>query len=96
MGANFDCRVFDVADRKAVSKKWFDAVEQSSWDDGHQYSGCIGMMSGEIVWRDLLLPSPAAAADYVESHHEKWEPPIAASYSKDGKVGWVVGGLCAS
>lgn len=98
MGANFDCRVFADSTRKKVAKQWADAVEQSAYDDGHQYSGCIGMMSAEdIVWHDLRLQSLNAARDHVENNHEKWEPPMAVSYKQaDGKVYWVIGGLCAS
>jgi hypothetical protein len=96
MGACFNSRVFSTDDREAITRSWDNAVEQSLYEDGHSYSGEIGMLRGSIQWVDKELENEDTAEDYVVDHHEKWEPAMAVSFTLDGKKAWLVGGWCSS
>lgn len=97
MGANTDFRRYkDSLGREEIKKLWKDAVEQSLREDGHSYSGAIGMLGTEIKdWRDLNK-TEVGAYDYIETYQEKWDPPWAVSYVKDATKYWLIGGWCSS
>ncbi len=97
MGATTDFRTYKIADKKTVKKKFSKACDDERYESGNGgYTGTIAEMNGVGVWKDLLLPTPEAAEDYIEEHHAKWDPAMAVSFkTEDGKFGWVVGGLCS-
>jgi hypothetical protein len=96
MGAIFNSVVYEKDDRAAIQKEWNASVEQSLYDSGFAYSGEIGMLAGDIKWQDKKLETAAQAEEYLEDHHEKWEPAMAVSFLKDGAKHWMVGGWCSS
>ena len=97
MGATTDFRVYKTDSRKKVKSAFRDACEDARYEYGHGgYTGTIAEMSGVGKWKDLKLASVIEAEDYIEEHHEKWEPAMAVSFKlEDGTVGWVVGGWCS-
>ena len=92
MGANFDYRSYESDDRKTIEKEWLADVESDQYDNRPSYSGSIGMLGPDIQWRSETFSTPEECTAFIESTHEKWEPPIAVAF--DG--GWVVGGWCSS
>lgn len=96
MGAIFNTIKFETSDKKEVQAKWNELTERSLTEDGYAYSGEVGMLAGEISWKDVKKSSAELAEEYIEETHEKWEPPIAASYKEGQTKGWVVGGWCPS
>lgn len=92
MGAEFNCIRYDTADKKQVAKDWLAAVETCLYENGHCYSGGIGMLGPDIQWRAERFPTAQECERFISDNHEKWEPPMAVAF--DG--GWVVGGWCAS
>lgn len=80
-----------------IKESWKNQVEQSLHEDGHSYSGEIGMLGTTVArWHDLNFPTSDGAYEYIETHHEKWEPAIAVSYQEEGEKWWLIGGWCSS
>ena len=97
MGASNDSRTYLTTDKAVIKKKWNEAVEDSLHEDGHSYSGCIGMLgTGIEKWKDLQLPTQAEAQEYIDDNHDKWDGAMAVSFKEGDKEGWVVGGWCSS
>lgn len=79
-----------------IKRLWAEAVEQSLYEDGHSYSGEIGMLGSEVdSWNDLEYSEPDAYA-FIEDRHQKWNPAIAVSYLAKGVKYWLIGGWCSS
>jgi hypothetical protein len=96
MGACLDYRFFPTTDKKIVTERWESAVKLSQHEDGHSYSGSIGMLGTKIAsWRDVKV-TVDEAIDWLDEHHEKWKPGVAISIVDGEQKGWLVGGLCSS
>lgn len=101
MGASTSFRRFkaDLGLDK-IKQLWTAAVEQSLYEDGHQYSGEIGMLGSKVAqWHEPAFEGPEAenqAYTFIEEHHEKWRPAIAVSFIKNGEKYWLIGGWCSS
>ena len=94
MGTAFDGRVFNGT-REQATKQWNDAVAQSQIEDGNSYSGCIGMLAGNIDWRTaLVFENEDAGWDWIEEKHHKWSNPIGVQIGFEAKR-WLIGGLCS-
>lgn len=98
MGANFNTRsVPDSVGQDEIKRRWADAVGESLYQDGHSYSGEIGMLGSSLpVWEDKQLPSKEEAKEWLVENHEKWEPAIAVSYIDNEEKHWLIGGWCSS
>lgn len=92
MGADFNYRVYPGDERSAIQKQWTDDVEQDLYDNGHRYSGGIGMLGPDIQWQQVKFQTAQQAAAHIDAQHRKWEPPMACQFD----AGWVVGGWCSS
>ncbi len=92
MGAELDFRTYRTFDKSEIRKAWTDDVEASLIANGNSYSGCIGMLGGEIQWHPKKLSTQDEAIQYLTENHDKWEPPVAVQFIE----GWVVGGWCSS
>jgi hypothetical protein len=101
MGASTSFRRFkaDLGLDK-IKQLWTAAVEQSLYEDGHQYSGEIGMLGSKVAkWHEPAFEGPDAenqAYTFIEEHHEKWRPALAVSFIKNGEKYWLIGGWCSS
>ena len=95
MGASLNCVSFASDAKDKIKESWDSMVQDSLWEDGHSYSGGIGMLAGPINWRDMRLESSAAAEDYISERHAKWDGPMSVSYAKGDKSGWIIGGWCS-
>jgi len=99
MGASFNsCGFKDTMTREQIQKSWAAKVEQDLHENGHSYSGGIGMLGPSIGgWNDLMLADRNAADAWLETNQEKWQSAIAVSYkNKDGVKCWGIGGWCSS
>ena len=97
MGAEFNYRLFaDKLGESAIHAQWDSMCEQSRYDSGHSYSGAIGMLDGEPYWSDKMFSTEDAAHEFVADTHQKWHPPLAVSFSKNGDKFWLIGGWCSS
>lgn len=98
MGACFNSRTYDgKLTKKEVEKLWNNAVEESLYENGHSYSGCIGMLGNGISWDAKEFPTEREADDYLSDKHEKWNNAMGVKYTNsDGKKMWLIGGWCSS
>jgi hypothetical protein len=92
MGAEFQCVRYKPSSKQTVKKLWKRDVEDDLYDNGHSYSGSIGMLGTDIQWRDEKFQTLAECEKFLMDNHEKWQPPLAVGYAD----GWVVGGWCSS
>jgi hypothetical protein len=98
VGASFNYRRYDYSQSiERVKQLFADAVEESLYEDGNNYSGAIGMLGRVSEFRDKELPDRAAAENFLMDNHEKWSDAMAVSFvDSDGKKCWMVGGWCSA
>ena len=103
MGACTDFRTYTGFTKEEAEKRFRIAQDESAYEDGNSYSGCIGVMPRGISWANETFPSASEAQGYIAKHHEKWEPAMGAAYvqvveedePKETR-GFVIGGWCSS
>jgi hypothetical protein len=91
VGANFVCRVYQGGKDK-VRNDFEKDQEQDRYENGHSYSGGIGMAKG-ISFLDYQTYTEEEAEQWLEDHTVKWENALAVRVRDSDK--WVVGALCA-
>ena len=81
MGANFCYKIYpDRLGPSVVADKWAIDVSSSLHEDGHSYSGNIGMLGMKIaLWHDLKL-NRDQAEEWLLENHEKFDPAQAVSF----------------
>ena len=93
MGASFEYRTYESADKEVVKAAFNSDVESCLYDNGHSYSGGIGMLGHIQTWLSTTFSDVNAATEYICNNQKKWDGAMAAQCS-DGT--WVVGGWCSS
>jgi hypothetical protein len=98
MGANFvSYRRFGTRDEIKV---WFEREqEQDRYENGHCYSGGIGMARGIRFVEATVFDDERQAEEWICDHAEKWEAAIAVPLRKrrgDGTPAWMIGAWCSS
>jgi hypothetical protein len=95
MGASYDGRNYDLNKMSMVEVKeqWNEAVESSLYEDGHEYSGGIGMLGKGFSISNFVAENEEEADHYIVEHHEKWNGAMGVK-TKDEKI--VIGGWCSS
>lgn len=92
MGANFDHRVYRTDWKEEAAAAWKRDLSNDQWENGHCFSGSLGMLTGDPVWLPGQEADAAAAIKCIEDKHEKWGPPLAVRFPG----GFAIGGWCAS
>ena len=103
MGSETDFRTYAGFTKEEAEKRFRIAQDQSGHEDGHSYSGCIGVMPGGVNWVNKTFTSAFDAEVYITKHHEKWESAMGVEYvqvveedePKETR-GFVIGGWCSS
>ena len=97
MGANFCARAYPDGEKELIIERWGSAVEQSLHEDGHSYSGDIGMLGRSVArWYDKDFADREEAYEFLSEEHEKWDPALAVSFIENGDKCWLIGGWCSS
>ena len=98
MGANLNTYQFPATyDKKTIQEKWNHAVDMSLHEDGHSYSGEIGMLGKKIDWNDYkVFKNQDEAEDYIANNQEKFDNAIAVRFVSTGNDYWLIGGWCSS
>jgi len=106
MGASEDARTFEAPNRAAAEKIAAELMEQDRFENGHEYSGTIGMASGI---RTFVHPKPLTdkqaeafifgteARGWQDAKAEKWGPAILVNVRSNGnrKKRWTLGAMCS-
>ncbi|MDX5370347.1 MAG: hypothetical protein LPL29_13325 [Alphaproteobacteria bacterium] len=86
---------------KEVKAKFEAEQDQDRYENGHMYSGGLGMAHG-LTFRDDVAPFKTMdeAYEWVETEAEKWGPALAVRVVEDdaggSKSAWFIGAICAS
>jgi hypothetical protein len=95
MGANFiTLHLSGKLSNSSLQEKFRQEQEQDRYENGHSYSGGIGMASGLTIL-DLTCDSVEIAYEFLEDRCKKWEDAIAVKAKKKDRQIWVIGALCA-
>lgn len=73
-----------------------DSQEIDLYENGHCYSGGIGMAEGLQIVRDKKFGSFREANEWVEENAQKWGPALAVRVEGPNDKGWYYGAICAS
>jgi hypothetical protein len=95
MGACFNTVYFEETDKKVVSDRFEDIIEQDRYENGHSYSGSIGMCDG-FKFSDTLFDSELSAEEWLEENARKWGPAIGVRIKNNVQDGWLFGAWCSS
>ena len=97
MGASFNTmRVPGDRKRNEVIERFQNAQDQDRHENGHSYSGGLGMCTG-LSFPSRTFQSPEAAELFLSSTAEKWEDALCVLVEPpDEESFWLIGGRCAS
>ena len=98
MGANTEIYSTSEEDRNKIVERHNEMVQQSLHEDGHSYSGCIGMFGPGIDFMFSVGPfkTQDEAEAYICDEHEKYEKAMAVRYMEGDKTLWLIGGWVSS
>ena len=110
MGASFQRLTFDgKLTKKQLCDKFDEAQSQCRYENGHSYSGGIGMARGLEIHEEKRFPSLNDAEDWLSDHAAKWDAAKAVRAVDDrvslwnggpnpnhGQEVWIIGATCAS
>lgn len=98
MGACYDTRTLDGRlTRDQVKKRFAEIQQQDCYENGHSYSGTIGMARGIKFPNAPLFADFHAADEWIADHAQKWEEALAVqTFNKAGDPIWVIGAWCSS
>jgi hypothetical protein len=93
MGASYDSWLIKgVSTHQELRDKFAQIQEDDRYENGHSYSGTIGMACGlEIT--DKIFEDNFKADEWLSNNTEKYEPAKAVKLT-DGS--WLVGAWCSS
>lgn len=98
MGACFVSGYYTETDKTKVEQKFLDDQEIDVYENGHCYSGSIGMANGIKFVDNLVFTNYSDADDWLSDNVQKWGPTLAVRLEDPDKklTGWVYGALCSS
>lgn len=97
MGACYDGMTYRGTLSKTEVKECFDEAQASCrHENGHSYSGGIGMAQG-LEFKDKEFPTADEAQAWLQVNAIKWEAALCVrAKDAEGKTCWVIGACCAS
>lgn len=98
MGANFDYRVYRGKLFSDAKSAFEGAQDDDRYENGHSYSGGIGMATGVTKVDGDVFESESAAYDYVVENAQKWGDALAVEFrdAAGNTANWFIGAWCAS
>lgn len=92
MGANF-VTTSCIGTKEDVQKHYEEARERDLYENGHSYSGGLGMTPG-LSFDTYEAPNADEATLWLDKHCNKWDNAVAIRIK--GTNQWVIGGVCSS
>lgn len=96
MGACNNGYFVETDSKEEVKTDFFNRQETDLYENGHMYSGGIGMAKGLVFDTTQEFDSINEAAEYLNERIEKWGPAIAVRINGQNETGWYYEALCAS
>lgn len=97
MGAQFNTLSLPATLSEAeVQTKFAEAQDQDRYENGHSYSGGLGMASG-LIFKDQTFPNVIEAEAFLDATCVKWQEALAVKHQNiDGTESYLIGAVCAS
>lgn len=97
MGANFETMTLPGSMlANQVRPAFENAQAQDRHDNGHSYSGGLGMADG-LTFPNKTFSSRREALDWLEENCQKWEAAQCVTFvDEKGETQWLIGALCSS
>lgn len=95
MGAQNVGRFVPKDSKDEVVKDFHNEQEIDRYENGHMYSGGIGMANG-IQFTSEVFGSVEEAGPWLEEHCKKWGPALAVRIDGPRQKGWYYEAICAS
>jgi hypothetical protein len=93
MGANFVTLNYEGT-KEQIAAKFHKDQDQDRYENGHSYSGGIGMATGLRFESTYEATTEDEATAWLDEHCHKWEEAIAVRLKGTDK--WVVGAVCSA
>lgn len=95
MGASLSYRIYETDDIEKAKAEFVADQESDRYENGHSYSGGIGMLDG-VSNKVETAEDFNEAQDWICENAEKWEEAKVVSFKdKDGNNLFMIGGWCA-
>lgn len=96
MGAEFCTMIVKGENEKDAKSKFKDAQDTDRYENGHSYSGGLGMADG-LEFHSKSFSSEDDAEEYLSETCEKWGPAIAVKFQDSkGEINFLIGAMCSS
>ena len=92
MGANFVTLSYHGT-KKEITTRFEKDQERDRYENGHSYSGGIGMARG-LTFIDLEVDTEEQATAWLDEHCVKWDNALAVKIK--GSDMWIVGAVCSA
>ena len=95
MGANFVSFNAPWKSQQEVRRDFEEAQRQDQWENGHCYSGGIGMARG-LKFTASTFVTDKEADEWLMYHAQKWEEALVVKVEESGKPPFRIGAWCSS
>ena len=95
-GGDYDYIIVKSTDKSVAKKEFAKAQEEDRHQNGHSYSGGLGMAPG-LKFIGKTFKTENEAHDYITDNHEKWNDAWAVTVEPvGGPPYFVIGAWCSS
>jgi len=96
MGAVFQYTTYSDCSVEGLQRQFHETVEDAIAEYGYGgYTGTFAEADGLVVAGETFEDTETAL-DWIQNHHEKWEPVLAVKASSGSQTVWIVGGWLSS
>ena len=96
MGACFNSDFYNETNKQKVKENFEDKQDMDRYENGHCYSGGIGMADGCKFLDSMVFDNFNDAEDYLLDAAQKWGPALFVRVQNDEHNGWYYGAWCSS
>lgn len=94
MGAEYVTLIVRSDNKSKVEKEFKKAQEVDRYENGHSYSGGLGMAFG-LEFHNDIFESRIEANNYLDKTVQKWDNAIAVRYKDKSSIYYLIGALCS-
>ena len=97
MGGCYQSETLKGETIEEIEKQWNEMVEDDLHENGHSYSGGIGMLGSGFEVQAQTFHTPKEADDFICENHDKWDGAWAVRVrTQEENITLVIGGWCSS
>ncbi len=96
MGAEFQTMRVNSTDATKIKREFERAQEEDLYENGHSYSGGLGMAPGLELESLKTFETEDDADDYLVNRCQKWENAIGVPFKLGNKIVYLIGAWCSS